>query len=46
MCGSFNGFNVCILDDTRRDLVAAIAYNKEEGGLRSLERLAGLVRKP
>lgn len=45
-CGSFNGFNVCILDDPRRDLVAAMAYNSDEGGMRPLEKLAGLIREP
>ena len=45
-CGTFNGFNVCILDDPARDLVAAMTCNKEEVGLRPLERLAGLIRKP
>ena len=45
-CGTFNSFNACILDDPARDLVAAMTCNKEEVGLRPLERLAGLIRKP
>jgi CubicO group peptidase (beta-lactamase class C family) len=45
-CGTFNGFNACLLDDPRRDLVVAMAYNSEEGGLRPLEQPAAMFRSP
>jgi CubicO group peptidase (beta-lactamase class C family) len=43
-CGTFNGFNACVLDEPAAHLAAAMALNAEEGGLKPLEELAGLFR--
>ena len=43
-CGSFNGFNACLLDYTHEDLVVAMILNLDAGGYRPGEALAGLFR--
>jgi len=46
MCGTFNGFNGCVLDYTKEDLVAAMILNLEAGGYKPVEALAAIFRKP
>lgn len=41
-CGTFNGFNTCLLDYTAEDMVVAMALNLEAGGLKPAEALADL----
>jgi len=45
-CGTFNGFNACLLDYPDEDLVVAMALNLEEGGFRPCEALGDLFRAP
>jgi serine beta-lactamase-like protein LACTB, mitochondrial len=45
-CGTFNGFNACLLDYTGEDLVVAMALNREAGGFKPAEALADLFRAP
>lgn len=43
-CGTFNGFNACLLDYVAEDLVVAMTYNAYAGGYRPAESLAALFR--
>jgi CubicO group peptidase (beta-lactamase class C family) len=45
-CGTFNGFNVCVLDYRAEDLVVAMAFNSESGGYPPAENLAACFREP
>jgi CubicO group peptidase (beta-lactamase class C family) len=43
-CGTFNGFNACLLDYRDEDLVVAMIFNTYAGGYPPAEKLAALFR--
>lgn len=43
-CGTFNGFNACLLDYRGEDLVVAMIFNTYAGGFPPAEKLAALFR--
>jgi len=43
-CGTFNGFNACVLDYRAEDLVVAMIFNAYAGGYPPAEKLAALFR--
>jgi len=45
-CGTFNGFNACVLDYRAEDLVVAMIFNTYAGGFPPAEKLAALFRRP
>jgi len=45
MCGTINGFNGCLLDYTKEDLVGAMTVNLEAGGYRPVEGLVAIFRQ-
>ncbi len=43
-CGTFNGFNACVLDYRAEDLVVSMIFNTFAGGYPPAEKLAALFR--
>lgn len=43
-CGTFNGFNACVLDYRAEDLVVAMVFNTFAGGFPPAEKLAAVFR--